>query len=268
MENTTFRRIEFDSLGPDSNLEPLTLNFASCLANCTGHGDAVWAASIAAAYRAVEIVSKGLNSSTPGSDKIRTLKSLELGAGIGIPSLVLAQAFQNNSNTGLSVHISDFPSYGNLKQLILSAYFNNSSICVFPHKWGDNDQEVVLGGKCDLLIVADCIYNPATHSDLLTSISRTLSKPRGVALITFSLHGNAKTEDVLGFFEKQRLEGEFGLKIESGNNDLNYLDCKFSGGGRDWSGEMRKLGLFRENMGDRNRVYTVELGGYSRYSTE
>jgi predicted nicotinamide N-methyase len=63
-------------------------------------------------------------------------------------------------------------------------------------------------GRFDVVIVADCIYNPSLHDGLLRSCHQLLRRSKteddegGVVLVAFSLHPNTSHESVFGFFDK------------------------------------------------------------------
>ena len=92
---------------------------------------------------------------------------------------------------------------------------------VHPHNWGepigfgnqnvDGDKGTIDSSPHDLVIVSDCIYNPEYHDDLLASLSRALALPiskeepigGGVAVVSFSLHGNVQDAAIWEFLESK-----------------------------------------------------------------
>lgn len=60
--------------------------------------------------------------------------------------------------------------------------------------------------RFDVIVAADCCYMPWLHPRLLDSIYALMSD-RGVALMPFALHGNAKDEDVWGVVDRAKERG-------------------------------------------------------------
>ena len=61
----------------------------------------------------------------------------------------------------------------------------------------------VSGGRVDILIASDCIYDPTYHVDLLDSASELIS-PEGTFIVGYSLHNNVPPASVEAFFELAR----------------------------------------------------------------
>ena len=198
----------------------------------TGHGNRVWAASIAACF----FISDRLDQWSEAS----TFQSIEFGAGVALPSLYLAHLLAPRDYASIPcVHITDAKQYRNIHQILASVLLQPRSIRqrinirVSPHDWGmglgadNNDSSFLLeecfgtmvGNTYDLVVVSDCIYNPNFHEQLLQSISTTLALPGdrgnttgmatrrddskgGCALVTFSLHGNISDDAVWKFLAK------------------------------------------------------------------
>jgi len=180
----------------------------------TGHGNRVWAASVATCFYIFDhfYERKDLLNSTP------TFHSIELGAGTALPSLYLAHLlatgddFSNNNNDDdnnnkPSVHITDAKQYRNILQILTSVLLQPDLVRrrvqfhVFPHDWGtridvrNGDDETsfplldegplqanTITNVYDLVLVSDCIYDSNYHDALLKSISNTLALPthRGI----------------------------------------------------------------------------------------
>lgn len=81
-----------------------------------------------------------------------------------------------------------------------------------PLDWGGPVDEVLAcldkGKKerFDVVVAADCCYMPWLQPMLLDSIYLLMSD-RGVALVPFALHGNAKDEDVWGVVDRAKERG-------------------------------------------------------------
>lgn len=140
----------------------------------TGHGDAVWASAEHLATRVHH-----------GHINVAGLRVLECGAGAGLPSIACARQ-------GASVVATDAPTAASIFSLALSGI--KYGFTVRPLRWGNSLDQLF-----DLILVADCIYDPASHVALLTTIKRSL-KPTAQAIVAFAFHGNAPDAAVLQFF--------------------------------------------------------------------
>ena len=199
----------------------------------TGHGNRVWAASIAACFYLFDRFQAGDDRWSEAS----SFQSIEFGAGAALPSLYLAHLLAPRHYTPMPrVHITDAKQYRNIHQILASVLQQPMSIRekirirVSPHDWGvgigaDDNDSSFLGDECDgataghtydLVVASDCIYNSNYHTKLLQSISTTLALPGdkgnttgmaarrdnstgGRAIVTFSLHGNISDDAVWKF---------------------------------------------------------------------
>eukprot|EP00668_Euglena_longa_P038809 GGOE01049904.1.p2 GENE.GGOE01049904.1~~GGOE01049904.1.p2 ORF type:complete len:214 (+),score=34.91 GGOE01049904.1:343-984(+) len=141
----------------------------------------------------------------------------ELGAGSAIPSLV---AFA----CGATAVSTDMVQAAQLLTLAKAAAAqehpkdNPGRVFVRGLDWGASEapHNEVLGCGCtegrrldpfDIVIAADCIYNPAAHGSLLRTVRSLLSRggdgrPPGVAAVAFSFHGNVPDREVTAFFDE------------------------------------------------------------------
>ena len=187
----------------------------------SGHGNKVWHASIATCRYLKDYFVPKLNSSS--------FRCLELGAGTAVPSFFLAKLLSQQQQTQSSiVRITDAKYYRNVMQILRSVEIqedknktaqqeNSVRIEVHPHNWGDSISFGIEGDggssspQHDLVIVSDCLYDPEYHEDLLKSLAKTLTLPGttddadnntgGVAVVSFSLHGNVKDAAIWEFIE-------------------------------------------------------------------
>lgn len=177
-----------------------------------GHGDDVWAASRHISNLLVHECPQLLQNK---HSSLLGLTFLELGAGGGIPSWTAMKC-------GARVVCTDQPIADRIRCLAESAqrnllkmmqqsltdsrleYARQARVC--PYLWGDsNIESILLEGtdSFDVIVAADCIYNPDFHSDLIDSIQLLLSE-NGVALLPFALHGNTNDENVWAFGERAK----------------------------------------------------------------
>jgi hypothetical protein len=146
-----------------------------------------------------------------------------------------------------SVELQESPGTKGQDRCILHAQQQDSPVRieVHPHNWGDNntigfaadDAADESEGEHDLVIVSDCIYNPEFHDDLLLSLSRTLALPTmantttistnttksasnggGVAVVSFSLHGNVQDAAIWEFLD-QKLPSTMRNNNDNDNNN-------------------------------------------------
>ena len=129
---------------------------------------------------------------------------LELGAGIGLPSLVCL------SRSPALVVVTDFPTEHHIDCLAKNVDINipmsaETKGVAIGFEWGEDVGEILELSSLsvehvgfDLLLLADVIYNPSSHSCLLKSCAELMSKSStSEALVAFSLHGNCAKDKVL-----------------------------------------------------------------------
>ena len=190
-----------------------------------GHGDEVWAAAIYLAERLCDPESRrallpapARRASSSSAAALGGYRIVELGAGCAIPSWVCSQL-------GAEVAASDYPSLPSIAAMLRGALLNAElrgpdagAIEVVGHAWGADVVPLLSaarggsagetegaaaggeGGRFDVAIACDCIYDPSGHSPLLRTLCAAL-RPGGRALVAFSLHGNVDDQAVLAFFE-------------------------------------------------------------------
>ena len=163
---------------------------------------------------------------------------LEVGAGAGVPSWAAMKC-------GANVVCTDLKDTNRIRSMAECAERNfrqigddNDSLLanakktrVCPHDWGsptdgvvkalnnndsgcndnDNEKEQRL---FDVIIAADCCYMPWWHKELLDSIHKLLSG-RGVAIISFALHGNTDDDDVWKLVDRAKDRGFVVEVLES-----------------------------------------------------
>lgn len=150
----------------------------------SGHGDVVWASGEWLAARLLD-------------DDLRGKKVLELGAGAGLPSLAAA-------SRGATVVATDVAAAA-VYCLALAA--QRHAMSVRRLTWGDT-----LDDTFDLVLTADCVYDPASHSALLRTAAASL-RPQGAVLVAFAFHGNTPDDVVLSFFETAR-QSPFAFAVD------------------------------------------------------
>ncbi|EKX35010.1 hypothetical protein GUITHDRAFT_80184, partial [Guillardia theta CCMP2712] len=152
------------------------------------------------------------------AEDIRGKQIVELGAGIGLPSVVASMKGAKR------VVITDYPDEdllmtikSNVERLDLKVgcapliaithepdkYGKNME--VVGHKWGSNTQQLrdlSCGRGFDLIIISDAIFNHYAHNALLRSCSELLcDSPESRILVSFSHHRPRLYKEDLNFFE-------------------------------------------------------------------
>ena len=139
---------------------------------------------------------------------------LELGAGLGLPSIAAAH------NGARIVVATDYPEDSLLNMLRLNVSQNcssNANVKVMPLLWGNRQQlddvlQLVGGSGFDMIFLSDVVFNHICHHDLLRTVSHALSRERSsVVHVTFSHHRVAKVNEDLSFFSLCR---EYGLSAD------------------------------------------------------
>jgi len=188
-----------------------------------GHGDDLWAASrhVSNLLANHETCRQLLNTNNNHDHPLLGMTFLELGAGGGVPSWTAMKC-------GARVVCTDQPIANRIRCMAESAqrnlgdmiselssdderlvYAQQARVC--PYLWGDLSVEKVTCGeddklRFDVIVAADCIYNPKFQPALLDSIQRFMAQD-GVALLPFALHGNTDDEKVWNILELAKTEG-------------------------------------------------------------
>lgn len=186
--------------------------------------------------------SKLLSSYLVGNSEtlVRNKRTVELGAGTGLPSLV---ALSNGSSFSL---ITDYPDESVLNSLRETVGLNwntcrsISRVNVVGHEWGEDvtklmegaaerstlcasndrdsssfsDDKQQYGGDresfyFDTCILSECLWMHSTHTALAKSIDKLLHPQRGVAIVTYAHHIPGKEKEDDSFFEICELD-KFG----------------------------------------------------------
>lgn len=159
------------------------------------HASSVWVASI---FIANEICSNPnwLSPIFPRTDGLRKgVRVLEIGAGAGLPSIVLVKS---QSDILDQVVVSDYPDKGIIQALEENVERNCRGIApeskriisVAPFDWLDSSPPIFeICQGFDLIIGADVLWNSDLHIPMLAAIDRCLKKEVGAkTLLVAGLH--------------------------------------------------------------------------------
>ncbi|KAF5387315.1 hypothetical protein D9757_005711 [Collybiopsis confluens] len=155
---------------------PVTLHTPdTSAANWSLHASSIWVSSL---YLADHIDALDLPSYlTKEGQKVRVL---ELGAGAGLPGIVIAKCFPN-----IQVTLSDFPDEKLIRTLSENIDINHVSdnCSARTYAWGSDPKELLRSGDSPdspslfhVIIAADTIWNPESHEIFIGSLKSTLRR--------------------------------------------------------------------------------------------
>ncbi|KAI6130140.1 putative methyltransferase-domain-containing protein [Pisolithus croceorrhizus] len=177
------------------------------------HASSIWVAAVYLADHAKELELHRYQDR-------ETFRVLELGAGAGLPSILIARAYPN-----VDVTISDYPD----EQLIqtLSENISRNGVSgiarAVPYDWGTDISRLVgLHGSqetlendvlFDVVIAADTLWNPALHQQFIQSLVMSLKRsPDSRVYLVAGLHTGRYT--IQAFLRSIETDGS-GLVVES-----------------------------------------------------
>jgi nicotinamide N-methyltransferase len=175
------------------------------------HASSIWVSSL---YIADHISELGLPTSTP-------LRLIELGAGAGLPSILIAKSYPH-----AQVIASDFPDPLLIHTLRENVARNDASAncSVVPHAWGTDPSALL--PTADVVLAADTLWNSELHAALLRTTCAVLARtPDARAHFVASMHtGRYTLESFL------RAAGEAGLELV----EVTERKTKGEGRRREW----------------------------------
>ncbi|KAH9010147.1 nicotinamide N-methyltransferase [Lactarius hengduanensis] len=133
----------------------------------------------------------------------RGLDVLELGAGAGLPGLVVAKSGARN------VVLTDYPDRALVDNMAHNVAQNGVAhvVAVLGYVWGRPVEPLsARGAKFDLIILSDLIFNHSQHRALLWTCERAVA-PRGCVLVFFTHHRPPLAQRDMAFFEMARETG-------------------------------------------------------------
>ncbi|KAF8825665.1 hypothetical protein HHX47_DHR6000171 [Lentinula edodes] len=148
--------------------------------NWSLHASSIWASS---QYLVDYIDDLHLEShiAAISQEKVRLL---ELGAGAGLPGIVIAKSHPDS----VLVTVSDYPDENIIQTLSENIEINrvSSNCCAKAYAWGTDSGELLLAQPSnqiprlfDVVIAADTLWNSDLHTVFIDSLKRTLRKASG-----------------------------------------------------------------------------------------
>jgi len=182
--------------------------------NWSLHASSIWVASVFLADHINEVLV------TPSDlTSVEHVHVLELGAGAGLPSIVLARLCPN-----VRVTVSDYPDQDIIRVLEENISRNGvSRHCrVIPYTWGTDVSPLLAAfpdphssppSGFDLLLAADTIWSPQSHPFLVSALTQTLRRSESArAHLIAGLHTGRYT--IQAFLRLVSEQGK-GLVVES-----------------------------------------------------
>lgn len=165
-------------------------------ANWALHAASIWIASLFLADHIDEVIHRAHTmAATSPRRETGTEETLELGAGSGMPGIVLAKRLCSHFSDDIArrVTLSDYPDPSIIACLHQNIARNNippTCIRVVGHVWGDNNTIAGLGfNSFDTIIAADTIWNSESHIPFCQTLQMTLKKsPDARVYIAAGLH--------------------------------------------------------------------------------
>jgi nicotinamide N-methyltransferase len=140
----------------------------------------------------------------------RGMDVLELGAGAGLPGLIVAKSGAR------TVVLTDYPDRALVDNMAYNVVQNGveAHVAVRGYIWGRPVEPLLeplsttttTGAKFDLVLLSDLIFNHAEHRTLLWACEHTLA-PRGCVLVFYTHHRPHLAERDMGFFDVARETG-------------------------------------------------------------
>jgi len=220
---------------PDLPNPAITLSTPDTQAeNWSLHASSIW---VSACYVADHISELGLSANMTKA-ATTPLRLIELGAGAGLPSILIAKSYPH-------VHVvaSDFPDPLLIRTLRENVARNDASAncSVIPHAWGTDPSALL--PVADIVLAADTLWNPELHAAQLRTTCAVLTRtPAARAHFVAGMHtGRYTLESFL------RMAGEAGLEL------VEAIEREVQGEGRRREWDVRRAESEDEDERERRR---------------
>lgn len=190
-------------------------------ANWSLHASSVWIASIQLASGVDFLrIDHHLRQIRPVNEAKRwdkrRLRILELGASAGLPSILITKLYPD-----VSIVVTDYPDPQIIRTLTRNIQHNGAgpNCCAAPYGWGTDPGHLFSLNSSDgpqsgfdIVIAADTLWNPDTHSIFVDTLQRTLRKdPDSRVHLVAGLHTGRFTID--SFLRRSVEAGFFILEV-------------------------------------------------------
>jgi len=169
------------------------------------HASTIWVSALYVADHIAELDLPTRATKVATNDDLPStpLRLIELGAGAGLPSILIAKRYPH-----ISVIASDFPDAQLIRTLRENVARNltgaSANCAVVPHIWGADTSALL--PAADVVLAADTLWDPAQHAALLRTICAALARTRRArAHLVAGLHTGRYTLDA--FFRAAREAG-------------------------------------------------------------
>lgn len=133
----------------------------------------------------------------------RDINILELGAGCGIVGITLAKLFSDRIN---KILLTDLPEASEILEKNISAMTPKSDVYSCSHQvldWSTPLSGDIRGERWELVVVADCTYNPDVVPDLVQTLTRVRDANKEVLVL---LAMKVRHDSEMVFFELMEKE--------------------------------------------------------------
>lgn len=237
----------YDHHSHDPNSPPLAVTVSvpdTQTKNWSLQATTIWGSALYVADHVSELdlpEGRGIETSTAATPS-QPLRLIELGAGTGLPSILLAKRYPH-----ISVVASDFPDDDLIRTLRSNVARNDATrnCTVVPHAWGTDTSALL--PAADIVLAADTLWDAALHGTLLHTMCAVLKRsPRARAHVVAGLHtGRYALEAFLRAAEKA------GLVLEGGASGATEREIGGEGR-REWD-VGRVVGSEEEDERERRR---------------
>jgi EEF1A N-terminal glycine/lysine methyltransferase len=182
------------------------------------------------------------------------LRLIELGAGSGLPSILIAKCYPH-----ISVVASDFPDSKLIHTLRENIARNNANqnCTVVPHAWGTNPSghSGVLLPTADTVLAADTLWDAAQHAAQLRTLCAVLARtPAARAHLVAGLHTGPYTLDA--FFRAAQAAGLVLVRV----TEREVIRGEKGGRWREWDVHRWSAGAAGEDEDERERRRWIVWG--------
>jgi nicotinamide N-methyltransferase len=159
---------------PDTPLLMVTVSVPDTQAkNWSLQASTIWASALYVADHISELnlPEEKATTNSPDAPPPPPLRLIELGAGAGLPSIVIAKRYPH-----IDVIATDYPDADLIRTLRSNVARNRATrnCTVVPHAWGTDPSALL--PAADVVLAADALWDPALHGALLRTMCAALGR--------------------------------------------------------------------------------------------